>query len=215
MEAFHTELIQEYCAAHSEAEPELLKELTAYTWRNTVNPRMLSGHLQGRFLAMISRLLAPDCILELGTFTGYSALCLAEGLKPGGKLYTIEADKEYAFKAGEFFRRSQFDKSIEVICGAAATEIPKLNISPSLVFVDADKINYPVYLDLLLQVCKSGTLLLFDNTLWSGKVLDPAERERDEETRQIHALNERLVAEPKVQVMQLPLRDGLSMVRIK
>ena len=215
MEPLHSDVIQEYCAAHTESEPELLQELTAYTWRNTVNPRMLSGHLQGRFLAMISRLVAPDCILELGTFTGYSAICLAEGLKPGGKLYTIEADKEYAFKAGEFFRRSQFDKSFEVICGAASSEFPKLNISPSLVFIDADKIIYPVYLDLLLQVCKSGTLLLFDNTLWSGKVLDPAERERDEETKQIHALNERLVSEPRVQVMQLPLRDGLSMVRIK
>jgi caffeoyl-CoA O-methyltransferase len=215
MQALNPELIHDYCTAHSEAEPDLLKELTTYTWRNTVNPRMLSGHLQGRYLAMISRLLAPDCILELGTFTGYSALCLAEGLQPGGKLYTIEADKEYAFKAGEFFKRSEFAGSIDVILGEAAQIIPNLKISPSLVFVDADKINYSIYLDLCLQLCKSGTLILFDNTLWSGKVLDPAERERDAETRHIHALNERLATEPKVQVVQLPLRDGLSMVRIK
>ncbi len=215
MEGLNSELIQDYCAAHSEAEPQLLQELTAYTWRNTVNPRMLSGHLQGRFLAMISRLIAPDCILELGTFTGYSAICLAEGLKPGGKLYSIEADKEYAFKAGEFFSRSQFDKAIEVILGEAARVIPKLNISPSLVFVDADKVNYPLYLDLLLQFCKSGTLILFDNTLWSGKVLLPEEREKDEVTRQIHVLNEKIVADARLQVVQLPLRDGLSMVRVK
>jgi caffeoyl-CoA O-methyltransferase len=202
-----------YCEAHSSAEPAHLDALVRYTWLNTLNPRQLCGHLQGRLLSMLSCLMQPRCILEIGTFTGYSALCMAEGLKEDGILHSIEADGETAFKAAEFIKGSPFAGKITMHTGDALKLIPELRLEPNIVFVDAAKQQYPDYFKVCLPILASGGLMLFDNTLWSQKVLDDEMRTTDADTAAMHQFNEFLLKSEGIEVLMLPLRDGLTLIR--
>ena len=205
--------LHQYCEAQSSKEPELLQKLVAYTWRNTVNPRMLSGHLQGSLLSMLSALIKPQCILEIGTFTGYSALCLAEGLPANGKLHSIEADAENAWKAQQWIDQHPRKPDIQLHCGEALTLIPTLNIHPDLVFVDADKQQYQAYFESCFPITAEGGLMVFDNTLWSGRVLNEEDLKSDADTRNMHAFNQYLAATEEADVLMLPIRDGLTLLR--
>lgn len=205
--------LHQYCEKHSSPEPELLQNLTAYTWRNTTNPRMLSGQLQGRFLAMTASLIKAECILEIGTFTGYSALCLAEGLAPNGVIHSIEASSEMAWKAKQWVEKHPKKGQINIHAGEALSVIPALQVQPDLIFVDADKQQYAAYLDCCIPILKPGGLMLFDNTLWSGRVLNGEDCLHDPDTRSMHAFNQKVIQTPGVEVVLLPLRDGLTMVR--
>jgi caffeoyl-CoA O-methyltransferase len=211
---WRTDLLK-YCESSSSPEPAVLKDLARNTWLHAVNPRQLSGHLQGRFLSMISSLMRPDCILEIGTFTGYSALCLAEGLSDKGVLHSLEADAELAFKATSWLEASGNKMRIEIHHGRALELIPTLNIAPSLIFVDAEKQEYKSYCDLCLPILTSGGVMLFDNTLWSMKVLDEDARANDPDTATMHEFNQYLAALTNVELVMLPLRDGLTMLRKK
>lgn len=171
---------------------------------------MLSGHLQGRFLSFISALLAPQNILEIGTYTGYSALCLAEGLGPDGKLYTIDPNEETNHFARGFFKRSVHAAKINLLQGQASSIIPTLDVTFDLVFIDADKRNYALYLDLVIEKVRPGGIIIADNVLWSGKVLQDAQ---DSETLAIQSFNEKVHLHPELQHLLLPLRDGLMLMR--
>ena len=205
--------LHQYCEKHSSPEPELLQNLTAYTWRNTTNPRMLSGKLQGRFLSMIASLIQPKCILEIGTFTGYSALCMADGLAPDGILHSIEASAEMTWKAEQWVKKHAKKGQMTLHTGEALDVIPHLQIHPDLIFVDADKQQYPNYLQYCLPILKPGGILLFDNTLWSGRVLNNEDCLHDPDTRQMHNFNQMVAETPGIEVVMLPLRDGLTMIR--
>lgn len=205
--------INRYCEAHSSPEPAHLQELVRHTWLNTVNPRQLSGHLQGRLLALLAAGIKSDCILEIGTFTGYSALCLAEGLSENGVLHSIEADPELAFKAKDWIAKTPHAHKIKVHAGDGLLKIPELNLQPNLIFVDAEKKRYREFCEMCLPILAPGGLMLFDNTLWSMKVLDENERATDADTRNMHAFNVYLNNLPNVSVVMLPLRDGLTLLR--
>lgn len=210
---FLPENLLRYCEQFSSEEPELLKKLNRHTYVNVMQPRMLSGHLQGRFLSMISKLVRPKYILEIGTFTGYSALCLAEGLAEGGKLITLEANPEFEALVNEYVADAGMQDRIQMIIGDAYQIIRTLPQSFDLIFLDADKANYPRYYDLLVERMNPGALLLADNVLWSGKVADEQELLHDSDTQMLHAFNEKASNDPRVECMMLPLRDGISMIR--
>jgi len=203
-----------YCLDHSGPQSILLAELERITLMRSVYPRMISGALQGRFLSFISRMVCPLRILEIGTFTGFSALCLCEGLQPGGKLVTIDCNPEIETLARQFFDKSQWSSQIELIIGSALDVLPTIDEPFDLIFMDADKENYPAYLAFSEKLLKKGGLLLADNVLWGGKVLDPGEP-RQKETRGIMAFNNRLAEMPNMEVLMLPLRDGLTLARKK
>jgi caffeoyl-CoA O-methyltransferase len=207
--------LHQYCEKHSSSEPELLQNLTAYTWRNTTNPRMLSGQLQGRFLAMMAALIKADCILEIGTFTGYSALCLAEGLSENGVLHSIEANAEMAWKAAQWAEKHPKHRQIHIHTGEALRVIPELQVTQDMIFVDADKQQYGEYLDCCLPILKQGGLMLFDNTLWSGRVLNEEDCLNDADTRSMHLFNQKVAKTPGIEVVLLPMRDGLTLIRKK
>ncbi len=207
--------IMRYCEENSSPEAEFLQNLVRFTWLHTLNPRQLSGHLQGSFLSFISKILRPDWILEVGAFTGYASYCMAQGLSDKGKLLSIEADPELVFKAQSQFENTPFSQKIEFIAGDARKIIPELTVKADLIFVDADKQSYALYLDLCLPKLSDRGLMLFDNTLWSGKVADEKLRKTDADTRNMHAFNQQLAKNPNLEVMLLPLRDGLTMVRKK
>jgi predicted O-methyltransferase YrrM len=207
---FISDELLKYSENHSDSESELLKELNRETHLKVGSPRMLSGHLQGRFLSFISKLQRPQFILEIGTYTGYSALCLAEGLADNGKLFTIDPNEETNHFAREFIQRSDYGKKIEILQGQAQNIIPTLKEKFDLVFIDADKKNYSLYFDLVIDKIKSGGLIISDNVLWSGKVLDA---EKDAETKAIHEFNEKIKADKRVSSILLPLRDGLMISR--
>jgi caffeoyl-CoA O-methyltransferase len=211
---FIAEELSRYCLLHSDAEDELLKEVARQTHLRTLQPRMLSGHLQGNFLSMLSRLLRPGYILEIGTFTGYSALCLVKGLQPGGKLITLDNNPETGLLAKGFFARSEQQAQIDFIIGDAADEIKKLDYALDLVFIDADKKNYSLYYDLVFDKLNPGGVILADNVLWSGKVLDLG-KNRDADTLAIDAFNKKVAADKRVEKLLLPLRDGLTLIRKK
>jgi predicted O-methyltransferase YrrM len=201
----------EYAAAHSGPEPDYLYRLERETHLKTLAPQMLSGRLQGRTLALLSKLLRPQRILEVGTFTGYSALCLAEGLAPGGELHTLEGNPEVAYLAEKYFREAGFSDRIHLHRGDALALIPTLPGTFDLVFLDANKQEYPAYFDLVIDRLNPGGLLIADNVLWSGKVLDPA---GDPDATVLHQFNERLLNEPRLEMTLLPLRDGLLVGRV-
>jgi caffeoyl-CoA O-methyltransferase len=201
-----------YCENFSDSESDLLKELNRQTHLKIGQPRMLSGHLQGRFLSFISKLINPDYILEIGTYTGYSALCLAEGLKKEGKLVTIDPNEETNLFAKGYFEKSAYKQQIELMEGNAQTIIPGLKYVWDLVFIDADKKNYSLYYDLVIENLKQGAVIIADNVLWSGKVLD---KEKDTDTELIHAFNEKIKNDIRVENLLLPIRDGLMLVRKK
>jgi caffeoyl-CoA O-methyltransferase len=201
-----------YTEEHSTPSSELLMELERVTALKTSNPRMCSGYLQGRVLSFISKILRPFYILELGTFTGYATLCLAEGLIQNGKIITLEADEEITLIAKAFFNRSEHKNKIELISGQAIDSIPKLSDGIELVFIDADKANYSVYLDMLVPKMKPGGIILADNVLWSGKILHD---KKDKNTKALDEFNKKVLEDDRLENMILPIRDGINCIRIK
>jgi caffeoyl-CoA O-methyltransferase len=202
-----------YCEQHTSAEPPLLAKLNRDTYTNVLAPRMLSGHIQGRLLSFFSKMIQPRAILEIGTYTGYSALCLAEGLKKGGMLHTIDINEELETRIRKFVRESEYAESITVHIGNAMHIIPTLDTHFDLVFIDADKENYSAYYDLLIEKLPSGAIIIADNVLWSGKVIDAQELTNDQDTKELDAFNQKVQADIRVENILLPVRDGLMVVR--
>jgi len=202
--------LEEYVQDHSEQEPELLQQLARETHLKVLQPRMLSGAYQGRLLALLSKLVAPKHILEIGTYTGYSALCLAEGLQPSGRLDTIDVNEELTDLQRKYFDTSGFGNQIFQHLGNAAEIIPKLSGTFDLVFIDADKEQYPLYFDLIVDRVRSGGLIISDNVLWSGKVI---EKSNDEATKALQIFNKKVVEDIRVEALLLPVRDGLTLLR--
>ncbi len=211
---FLSEALEAYITDHSEAEPELLQELTRETHLKVLMPRMITGHYQGRVLSLISRLVRPGHILEIGTYTGYSALCLAEGLQHGGVLHTIDKNDELTEMQRRYFNRSPFGKQIVQHTGMALEVLSSLEERFDLVFIDADKSEYPAYYEKVLPMVRPGGLLLFDNVLWSGKVLGPA-GPKDHATRILKEFNAALREDPRVRTVMLPVRDGLTLCTVE
>ncbi|WP_147639522.1 O-methyltransferase [Alistipes sp.] len=212
--------LERYLHAHSSPEPELLAELDRETHRRTVQPRMLSGHLQGRLLELLVRMIRPRAVLEIGTFTGYSALALAAGLDDDATLDTIETDDELQELAQSFFDRSEHGHKIRLHIGSALELAPRLGRRFDLVFIDGDKREYPAYYRMLMgdggdePLVGSGAVLLADNILWSGKVIGPVAR-NDRHTQALLEFNRTVADDPRVENVILPLRDGLSVIRVK
>ncbi len=211
---FIPKAIDEYAVDHTQPEPELLSLLARETHQKVLQPRMLSGHYQGRLLSMISKIAGPKTILELGTYTGYSALCLAEGLQKDGALHTIDINEELKDFQKKYFDLSIFKDQIHQHLGNALNIIPNLNIKFDLVFIDADKPNYPDYFDLIINKLNPGGIILTDNVLWSGKVVDKIQ-EDDESTRALVKYNTLVATDSRLETIMLPIRDGLSISRLK
>ena len=209
---FISQELDDYAVAHSSQEPELLKKLTRETYQKILQPRMLSGHYQGRILSMISKLANPKTILEIGTYTGYSALCLAEGLQQDGTLHTIDVNEELTDFQRKYFDASSYSKNIQQHLGSAIDIIPQLQGNFDLVFIDADKPNYPAYYDLIIDRINPGGLILSDNDLWSGKVLEPL-NPKDTSTKALLAYNTLLKNDTRIETVMLPIRDGLTVSR--
>jgi predicted O-methyltransferase YrrM len=204
--------IVEYIEKYSSDEPEILAELRRETWQKVVNPRMLSGGYQGRLLSMISKVIQPKNILEIGTFTGYSTLCLAEGLVKNGKIITIDKNEELIDIQSKYFKKSGFYDRITTINGDALTEISKINANFDLIFIDADKKNYLNYFEILKSRLNKYGILLIDNVLWNGKVVEETEN-NDIDTQVLKELNQRIKTDNQYEIIMLPVRDGLSIVR--
>ena len=211
---FLPEHIDQYAVDHSENEPELLQQLTRETWQKVLAPRMSSGHYQGRVLSMISKLIHPKNILEIGTFTGYAALCLAEGMQANGTLDTIDINEELYDIQRKYFDASSYGNQIIQHTGNAVDIIPELTTSFDLVFIDADKSNYKTYLELLVPKLTSGAVILSDNVLWSGKVVEKV-NPKDIDTKALLQYNKILKEHPKLETVLLPIRDGLTISRVK
>lgn len=210
---FLPEKIDEYVIAHSQKEPELLKQLNRETWQKVLNPRMLSGDFQGRVLSMISKLVRPKHILEIGTYTGYSALCMAEGMKPEGSLHTIDRNEELYDLQRSYFDKSDYGKLIQQYVGNALEIIPQIELKFDLVFIDADKANYSNYFNLIIDKMNSGGVILSDNVLWSGKVTEPVQP-KDIDTAALLEYNKLINEDPRVESVLLPIRDGLTITRV-
>ncbi len=202
--------IRQYCEQYTSTPPPYLKRIERETHLKTIAPQMLSGPLQGRLLSLLSKLVRPRYILEIGTFTGYSALCLAEGLEKSGSLHTIEINPEYESMIRSNWAMSPFVEQMHLHLGAALEIIPRLNSGIDLVFIDAAKEQYPHYYDLVIEKLQSGGLIIADNILWGGKVLTPAQ---DKETQAIMSFSEKVKADERVEVVLLPIRDGISLIR--
>ena len=211
---FLPEHIDQYAVDHSENEPELLQQLTRETWQKVLAPRMSSGHYQGRVLSIISKLIHPKNILEIGTFTGYAALCLAEGMQANGTLDTIDINEELYDIQRKYFDASSYGNQIIQHTGNAVDIIPELPNSFDLVFIDADKSNYETYLELLVPKLTSGAVILSDNVLWSGKVVEKV-NPKDIDTKALLQYNKILKEHPKLETVLLPIRDGLTISRVK
>jgi len=203
--------IYQYCENHTSPQSDLLYQLERETHLKTLAPQMLSGHLQGRFLSLLSRLKQPQSILEIGAFTGYAALCMAEGLAPGGQLHTIEVNPELEYLIRKYIRKADMEDKIELHLGDAADLIPKMDLSFDLAFMDAGKKEYPHHYELVVEKMNPGGLLLADNVLWSGKVI---REEYDEDTVGIREFNEKVQQDERVENLMLPVRDGI-MVMVK
>lgn len=210
---FLPEKIDAYVTNHSQPEPELLQQLSRETWQKVLAPRMLSGHLQGRVLSMLSKIIRPNNILEIGTYTGYSALCLAEGLQSNGQLHTIDINEELYDLQRKYFNASSYAEQIVQHTGNALDIIPTLSQEFDLVFIDADKRNYPAYLELILPKLNAGAVILSDNVLWSGKVVE-AVQEDDLDTQALLKYNKMLNEDPRLETVMLPIRDGLTVSRV-
>lgn len=207
-------LIEEYCEAHTSEEGDLLYRLYRETHLHGVKPRMISGQLQGRFLAMVSRMLRPTNVLEIGTYTGYSALCLAEGLAQNGQLHTIEVDEELEEIILRYVAQSPYKDRIHLHIGDARQLIPQFQCQWDLVFIDAEKRSSREFYELVLPQLRKGGVMLIDNMLWSGKVVD-AEANHDLDTKAIVEFNDFVQQDPRVENVLLPLRDGIMMVSLK
>lgn len=209
---FLPEDLQNYIENHTSEESALLKKIDRDTHAQVLMSRMLSGHVQGRFLSMMSKLVNPKHILEIGTYTGYSALCLAEGLQSDGKIITIDINEELENRVRSYFKESNFSDQIDYRIGDARKIIPTINEKLDLVFIDADKENYSLYFDLVIDKVSSRGLILADNVLWSGKVVQP---KPDKDTRAIIEFNAKIQNDSRVENLLMPLRDGVMMMRVK
>ena len=211
---FIPENIDNYAVKHSENEPKLLKELSKETWQKVLIPRMLSGHYQGRLLSMISKLVNPTIILEIGTYTGYSALCLAEGLQKNGILHTIDKNEELFDIQKKYFNKSDYKTQIKQYLGNALDIIPTINNNFDLVFIDADKPNYSNYFHAVIDKMNKGGIIISDNVLWSGKVTEEV-NEKDISTLELIKYNKLLKEDNRIETVLLPIRDGLTISRVK
>jgi len=214
MELFtDAEALDQYLLEHSQEEDPVLQELARHTYLKEVHPRMLSGHILGSFLTMFSKMLLPQRILEIGTYTGYSAICLARGLRTGGTLTTIEVNDELRSTALKYIRKAKLHNQIEIINGDALEVLPVLKDTFDLVFIDAHKDDYPAYYKLVIDKVAAGGYILADNVLWGGKVLDsPIE---DTTTRTIDHFNKMIVEDHRVESLLLPIRDGIMVIKKK
>jgi predicted O-methyltransferase YrrM len=208
---FLNPLLEKYVCDHSEKESDLLKKINRETHLEVLQPRMLSGHFQGRVLSMFSKMIRPERILEIGTYTGYSALCLAEGLTPNGKLVTIDINEELAPRVRSYFLASEFSEQIDYKIGAAMELLPTLNEKWDIVFIDADKHNYINYYHLVFPMVNVGGYIIADNVLWSGKVVDSTQNDKDTQLlREYNLLNHE---DERVEEVLFPIRDGLMVSR--
>ena len=207
---FLAENLETYVQQHSEQEPQLLQELARETHLKVLQPRMLSGAYQGRLLSLVSKLINPKHVLEIGTYTGYSALCIAEGLHANGRIDTIDINEELTDMQRRYFDASGYGKQIFQHLGNAAEIIPALNGTFDLVFIDADKEQYPLYFDLIIERIQAGGLIIADNVLWSGKVVNHA---TDEATQALQLFNRKMVEDNRVENVLLTVRDGLTLIR--
>ena len=202
--------LERYAENFTDPEPEYLKELAEETRANVELPQMLSGHLQGRFLSMISKLLRPELVIDIGTFTGYSAMCLAEGLADGGSVHTIDINEKLAPLVERYLRKAGLHDRVHQHLAPATEVLSSIEGLADLVFIDADKGNYSNYFDLVIDRLRPGGIIIADNVLWSGRVL---ERDKDDETRALAAYAEKVNSDPRVENLLLPLRDGLLVSR--
>ncbi|WP_299105049.1 O-methyltransferase [uncultured Tenacibaculum sp.] len=211
---FLPEDIDHYVVSHSQQEPTILKELSRETWQKVLNPRMLSGAFQGRVLSMISKLVNPKNILEIGTYTGYSALCLAEGMQEDGILHTIDKNEELEELQYKYFQKSVHKDQVIQHVGNALEIIPTIETKFDLVFIDADKSNYVNYFNLIIGKMNKGGIILSDNVLWSGKVVEELDP-KDIDTKVLLEYNTLLNQDPRLETVLLPIRDGLTISRVK
>ncbi|WP_462251695.1 O-methyltransferase [Ekhidna sp.] len=208
---FLPEDLQKYVEDHSEPESDLLQQINRETHLHVLKPRMLSGHLQGRVLSMLSHMIKPKNVLEIGTYTGYAALCMAEGMQEDGKLITIDNNEELSVRTKGYFQQSKYADQIEMLVGNALEVIPALNQQWDLVFIDADKENYANYFDQIIDQVRVGGFIIADNVLWSGKVFDTSKN--DKATESIRDFNQKMHTDPRVENVLFPIRDGLMIVR--
>ena len=210
---FLSDILENYIVQHSEDEPKLLKELTRETHLKVIQPRMITGHFQGRVLSLLSKIIAPKNILEIGTYTGYSAICLAEGLQKDGQLHTIDVNEELHGIQRKYFDKSGFGKQVIQHLGDAIEIIPNLEATFDLVFIDAEKKQYDNYFEAALKKCGPGSIILSDNVLWSGKVVEPIQKS-DKATQALLKYNKKLKEDPRIETVLLPIRDGLTLSRV-
>jgi predicted O-methyltransferase YrrM len=210
---FISQELEDYIEQHSEKEPALLAALNKETYQKILLPRMLSGHFQGRVLSMLSKLIRPVNVLEIGTYTGYSALCLCEGMQENGQLHTIDIKEELVDFQRKHFDKSPWGEQIFQHLGEAIDIIPTLHLKFDLVFIDADKENYLNYFELIVPKMNKGGIILSDNVLWSGKVLEPL-NPKDLSTKILLKYNQLLANDPRVETVLLPIRDGLTVSRV-
>ena len=210
---FLPEKIDEYVVNNSQKEHQILQELTKETWQRVLNPRMLSGAFQGRILSMISKIINPKFILEIGTYTGYSAICIAEGISNEATIDTIDKNEELEDIQNKYFKKSGFRDQIKQHIGNALEIIPTLDKKFDLVFIDADKSNYCNYFNLVIGKMNKGGIILSDNVLWSGKVVEKLDK-KDIDTKALLEYNSLLNSDPRVETVLLPIRDGLSISRV-
>ncbi len=210
---FLSPILEQYIADHSEPEPQLLQKLTRETHLKVVQPRMITGHFQGRALSLLSKLIYPKRILEIGTYTGYSALCLAEGLQREGTLHTIDINEELHDMQRRYFEQSEYNDQIVQHTGNALEIIPKMDEIFDLVFIDAEKVSYDHYFEAAIKKCRPGSVILSDNVLWSGKVVEPL-NPKDKATKVLLDYNKKLRDDPRVETVLLPIRDGLTLSRV-
>ncbi len=207
--------LQAYCDAHTNEEPQVLKELDRDTNVNVLMPRMLSGHFQGRFLSLFTQILNPKRILEIGTFTGYSGIAMAEGLREDGELVTVDINEELSDMVREYAEKAGVADRITIRTGPALEVIPTLEGTFDLIFIDADKSNYGNYYEAVIERLNPGGIILADNVLWSGKVLEKNRKKLDKDTAAVLEFNRKVQEDPRVDNILLPLRDGLMMARKK
>ncbi len=205
--------LQEYIEAHTEAESALLQKINRDTHVNVLMPRMLSGHLQGRVLSMISHMVKPKCALEIGTYTGYATLCLAEGMDDSGEIITIDVNEELEERVRTNFEAASVETSIDYRVGNAVEIIPTLDKQFDLVFIDADKMNYSRYFDLIIDKVSTGGYILADNVLWSGKVIEEGVKSGDKDTAGILEFNKKVHEDTRVSNVLFPIRDGIMVLR--
>lgn len=203
--------LETYLEEHSSEELPILRKIRRETYIRYLNPRMVCGRVQGLLLAFLSKMIQPGHILEIGTYTGYSAICLAQGLRSGGQLYTIEVDEEIAEVARQYIEESGFSQAIRLVTGNALEVVPKLNITFDLIYIDGEKREYPQYLETCLPLLNTGGYLIADNVLWDGKVKDP--KYTDKPTQALREFNDAVKKHPSLEKVLLPLRDGLFLCR--